>query len=149
MKVNLAGVQEAKFDALPKGKYRGIIFNAEEKETAKGDPMLVFTLKVSDEHPDEEFHGRQAWLNHPFVENALPFLKASLIALGEDATMLDTDIDVDPEDFVGREIVFECGAPRQFEGEARTQVRKLWPAETDVSDKVPAGESVDDLANAL
>ncbi len=150
MKVNLVGVSSEGFQPLPRGKYEGFIYEAEEGEVQngknKGAPMLSLTLKVSDE--DDEYAGRQAWINHPFVDGALPFLKMTLIALGEDPTELDNDdVDFEPQDFVGRAVVFECGEPREYRGEKRTSVKRLWPEGTPLT--ADEEESVSKLVDSL
>ncbi len=147
MKVNLAGVNAEGFTALPQGRYVGFVYEAVESEVKNGKnagaPMLALTLKISDDHPDPEYHGRQAWLYHPFVDGALPFVKMSLIALGYDPTELDVELEFEPEDLVGKPCVIQCGAPRMYDGEMRTNVSRLWPADTEIT--VAKGESVDDL----
>jgi hypothetical protein len=128
IKVNLAGVA-TEMAPLPKGRYLCNVFSIEAKTAqSSGNPMLQWVFKVSPDHPDSEYVGRQLYHNTVLTREALWNLKRTLIALGDDPSDLDTEVDVEPDDYLGRECVIEV-THRMYQGEPRPQISRVLPSD--------------------
>lgn len=125
IKVNLAGVS-TEMEVLPKGRYLCNVYNIEAKTASTGTPMLTWIFKVSPEHPDPQYTGRQIYHNTTLTEKSMWVLKRTLIALGDDPTDLDQEIEFEPDDYLGRACVIEI-THRQYQGRAVPNVNRLLP----------------------
>lgn len=136
IKVNLQGVS-TEMGALPAGRYPATVYSIESKESSAGNPMLVWTFKVSADH--EEYGGRNVWHNTSLLKQALFNLKRIMIALGDDPAGLETEIEFEADDYIGRPCVIETKVEK-YQGEDKTRLVRVLPEDapldmgTDVSD---------------
>jgi hypothetical protein len=91
--VDLAGVEEFKYELLPKGKYTVIVEDNEfAYSKASGKPMWSLRLNVI----DEEYRNRKLFTIFSFAEKALPGTKAALAVLAPELLSQPFRVD-DPE----------------------------------------------------
>jgi len=73
--VNLAGIQEAKYEAIPRGIYNAEIDTVEYGMSANsGNPMLTLQLAIT----EGDYQGRKLYTYWSFSQKALPFTKAAM-----------------------------------------------------------------------
>jgi len=74
--VDLTGIQEAKFEAIPKGIYDGEIDSCEfGMSNNSGAPMFTLQIAVTN---NEAYNGRKLFTYLSFSQKALPFTKATI-----------------------------------------------------------------------
>jgi hypothetical protein len=114
MRLNLTDVEVRDFEAIPGGKYVVKITDYENKETrggpeAKlpaGTPMINYEFTVqSDVKGDEQYANRKLWTNIILHQKVLFNLKGLLQAIGWTDEQLSGDIDFEPEELVGAELI--------------------------------------------
>jgi len=136
MRIDLTGVEDRSFEALPAGRYKVKLTDYEMRETKgaegaklpKGTPMInwEFTV-VSDTKGDEQYKNRKLWSNsiiHPTTMfNLKRLLKASGLYSEED---LQGDLDFDPEEIVGNsEEMVAVVSQRTYNGDQVNDVKRL------------------------
>jgi hypothetical protein len=73
--VDLGGIQEAKFEAVPKGIYNMEVESAEYgMSNNSGQPMITLQVVIT----DGEYSGRKHYTYWSFGQKALPFTKAAI-----------------------------------------------------------------------
>lgn len=118
--LNFTGVETNSFDPIPKGTYHATIFEVQNQETKKGDPMLVFQFKIV----EEKQNNRRAFLNHVIKPTTLWSLKNTLLAAGLSEEELDGELDLDLDDLCGRMVRIVIGH-ETYEGEVRDRVKRV------------------------
>jgi hypothetical protein len=103
MKVDLSGVKAGGFDPFPAGTYILALVEYEHKETGPnskqpGSPMISAQFGVQ----EGEYEGRRVFNNFTFGEKALPILKSYLLSIGLTEEQLDGELDIDPEEWIGK-----------------------------------------------
>ena len=74
--VDLTGIAEAKFEAIPKGIYDGEIDTVEfGMSNNSGAPMLTLQIAITN---NETYQGRKLYTYWSFSQKALPFTKAAI-----------------------------------------------------------------------
>jgi hypothetical protein len=74
--VDLGGIAEAKFEAIPKGIYDGEIDTVEfGMSNNSGAPMLTLQIAITN---SEQYNGRKLYTYLSFSQKALPFTKATI-----------------------------------------------------------------------
>ncbi|KKM82660.1 hypothetical protein LCGC14_1317260 [marine sediment metagenome] len=139
IKINMAGVQEGEFDAMPDGLYPCRLFDMNVKNSKDGKPYIEWVFKVQEGHSNA---GRQFWMNNSLQQQALWALKRTLIALGDDPADLDGELELEKEDYVGRECVVSVVA-ETYEGVVRNKVKRVLP--TGAEEAEAEVGNVDDL----
>jgi len=131
VKVNLSGVEVRRFEPLPQGRYRAEVASMEHipasKRSGKPKVRFVFNVLKGLEASNEDFNveGRKAFYEVSLQEQSLWNLKRTLIALGDDPEELEGEVELDPEDYVGREVVIVIGHDYSYDGTCRDRVRRL------------------------
>ncbi len=75
--VDLGGIAEAKFEAIPKGIYDGEIDTVEfGMSNNSGAPMLTLQIAIQN---SEQYQGRKLYTYWSFSQKALPFTKAAIM----------------------------------------------------------------------
>lgn len=143
MKINLRGVK-TEMETLPPGRYLCSVFKITSKVSQNGNAYLEWVFKVSPEHPDSDYVGRQLFHNTTLTKESLWNLKRLLIALGEEPADLDDNIDFEPDEYVGRMCVVEA-SNEMYQGIARARVSRILPEDAPLSKD---GETVDSLVAA-
>jgi hypothetical protein len=107
---------------LPEGSYLADIAQVEQKESSKGNPMLVYTI-IPVEHPTAVY---------PYyvvlADNQLWKLRALLLAAGKEVPK--RKVTVDPESIVGRQIMIDL-EDAEWEGREKSEIAGVFkPVET-------------------
>jgi hypothetical protein len=115
MRLNLADVEVRDFEALPAGKYIVKITDYENKETrggpeAKlpaGTPMInfEFTVVSNVQGETDKLENRKLWTNIIIHPKVLFNLKGLLQGIGWSDEQLAGDIDFEPDELVGAEMI--------------------------------------------
>lgn len=123
-KVNWSQVED--FQALPAGEYACRLSGAEYVEESKssGQPYYALTFTVD----EGQYQNRKLFKNQSMSPDALPFMKQTLKALGQEQLSDDDDLDVVFAQLVGNECRLKV-SQREYQGEMRNNVdRVLAPA---------------------
>lgn len=114
--VNVSEVKAMR-DELPYGTYPGKILEAKLDVTQKGDPMIVLQLEL--QHPSLGSVEVRDWLPATFPRKA----KALYLALnnwtpaeGAEALAQNPDIELDPQELVGAELLVQWGLEKGRNG---------------------------------
>lgn len=107
---------------LPEGSYLAEIAKVEQKESSKGNQMLVYTI-IPVEHPTAVY---------PYyvvlTDNQLWKLRALLLAAGKEIPK--RKVTVDPESIVGRQIMIDL-EDAEWEGREKSEIAGVFkPVET-------------------
>ena len=79
--VDLGGISEMKFEAVPKGLYEGEIDSAEYGLSQNsGSPMITLTVAIT----EGQYAGRKHYTYWSFSQKALPFTKAAINRIAPD-----------------------------------------------------------------
>lgn len=123
---------------LPEGSYLADISKVEQKESSKGNPMLVYTI-IPVEHPTAVY---------PYyvvlADNQLWKLRALLLAAGKEVPK--RKVTVDPESIVGRKIMIDL-EDAEWEGREKSEIAGVFKPEKQ-DDPAVEGEiefDVDDI----
>lgn len=109
---------------LPEGTYLADIAKVEQKESSKGNPMLVFTI-IPVEHPTAVYPYYAV-----LTDNQLWKLRALLLAAGRDVPKRKTTID--PESIVGKQIMIDL-EDAEWEGREKSEIVGVFRPETNSS----------------
>lgn len=105
---------------LPEGSYLADIAKVEQKESSKGNPMLVYTI-IPVEHPTAVY---------PYyvvlADNQLWKLRALLLAAGKEVPK--RKVAVDPESIVGRKIMIDL-EDAEWEGREKSEISGVFKPE--------------------
>jgi hypothetical protein len=106
MRVNLGAVKEGTFEPLPQGQYHVRVVKAEEVtgETKQDGTLKAPYITTWFEIVAGDYTGRLIFKNFIFTQNALPFLKPFLVALGYPT---DQDVDINPNDWLNEQLVVQ------------------------------------------
>ena len=132
-KVDLTGVETKEFLPVTPGRYIGkvddLTYTEKSKRSKQPKVQLVFTLL---EGIDDNTRGydlaekRKAFYEFSLQEQSLWNAKRTLIALGDDPADLEGELEINKEDYVGRECVLVM-ATEEYEGVERQRTRRLEP----------------------
>jgi len=106
---------------LEEGDYLVEVDEVEDKESSTGNPMLVFTFKVT----EGEGKGRKLFHNCSLQPQALFNLRAVLEALGNEVPQ--GVLELDPSDLIGQ----TCGVSvnhEQYEGKTKARIAEFFDA---------------------
>lgn len=98
--------QNSGFEPLPAGFYRATVFEIEPTKVKSpesknyNEPMLSFTFKLIT-------HNRRAWNNYILNKDNLWLLQRDLPAMGVPAENLVGQIEFEPRDVLGKEVMLE------------------------------------------
>lgn len=132
-KVDLTGIEARTFDPLPMDRcvaeVADLVFT--EKSKRSGAPKLQFILNaVSDPDGNPVEGNRKLFYEVSLQEQSLWNLKRTLLALGDTPEDLEGEVDVDKEDYVGRQAIAilymdDSEAAKGATGEPKQKVRRL------------------------
>lgn len=115
--------------SLPPGTYRAAVKQVELREgKSSGKPYLNWTFQVL----EPPFVGRVVYLTTSLQEHALFRLKEVLVALGEDANLVELEVDEDTNlltypQVVGKEVLLRVGERPGPDGLPRPEVLAVLP----------------------
>ena len=133
MRINLSEIEDRSFEALPAGKYIVEFSDYEMRETKDkpenklpaGTPMINWEMTViSSKDGDETYKGRKLWTNTILHERTLFNLKGILKACGWTDESLAEEIDFEPEQVVGHQVLAVV-AVRQYQGDDTNDVKRF------------------------
>ena len=127
LRVDFTNVES--FEVLPTDVYPVVITNIEEKTgKTSGQPYLNIEMTVT----EGEYEGRKLWGMVSFSPKAAFKVKEFLIACGVSTEDLGGNYDVEPEDYIGTELMISVVVD-QYEGRENNKVDAFLP-----SDSAPA-----------
>ena len=134
-KVDLTGVETRTFEPLPMDhcivEVSDLVYTAESKRSKA--PKVQFIMNaVSDLEGNPIEGNRKLFYEVSLQEQSLWNLKRTLIALGDSEEDLEGEIELEKEDYVGRQAIAvlymdDSDAARGATGEAKQKVRRLQP----------------------
>lgn len=124
--VDMEGVQEAKFELIPKGTYSAVIDQVDlEKSKTSGYQMFKLILKLE----DEPYQKRKFYNYISFSPNALPFSKAALMRIDPETfsgKFKPQDV-ADSGTLLGKKVRVKIGT-QEYQGETRNNVQQVLAA---------------------
>jgi hypothetical protein len=102
---------------VPAGVYTVVVDHIEERRTQSGDPLWRVGLRIQG-GGRPEFHGRRVFDNWVFSPKALPRIKLIASCFGLD---VDSDREISPKDFLGKEIEVEVKTRKSVGAEEREE----------------------------
>ena len=121
LRVDFTNVES--FEVLPTDIYPAVITNIEEKTgKTSGQPYLNIEMTVS----EGDYEGRKLFGMVSFSPKAAFKVKEFLIACGVDAEELGGNYDVEPEDYIGTELIASVIVD-QYEGKENNKVEAFLP----------------------
>lgn len=125
--IDLNGVEEAKFELVPKGIYEAEIDTWDfGMSQSSGAPMFTGVFRL--DHPD--FSKVKLYSYFSFSKKALPFTKASLNRFAKDvfgSGQFDPQKIADSGVMLGKKVRVKIGH-EEFEGEKRARIQNVLPA---------------------
>jgi len=113
--------QIPELEPLPTGEYPAVVTGVELRESRSGpDPYLNWAFEIT----SPEYLGRKVWLVTGLGVKALWKLQETLEALG--ATNLSGEIDLNPQEFVGRQCNIVV-SQEVYNGVTRNRVDSVLP----------------------
>jgi Protein of unknown function (DUF669) len=136
MRVNLTDVEDRTFEALPAGRYVVKVTDYEMRETKTkpenklpgGTPMVnwEFTIVRNAKTGEETHKNRKLWMNTIIHERVLFNLKSFLKAAGWTEEQLGGEIDFEPDECVGAEMIAVVSV-REYNGQDTNDVKRVLP----------------------
>ena len=132
-KVDLTGVELREFDPVPVGRYRGkvddVVYTEKSKRSAL--PKVQFTGSLIEGLEDsnkayDASENRKWFYEVSLQEQSLWNVKRTLVALGDDPAELEGELEIEKEDYIGRECIVVIGH-EEYEGINRQRTRRLEP----------------------
>jgi hypothetical protein len=123
--IDLSGVKERSFEAIPKGIYNAEIDALEFKKSKKDAWMYEMVVKLV----DNADYNRRTFFNYlSFSEKALPGTKATLLKIDPElfAGRFDAAKIANEGILLGRKIRVKMGH-EEYEGETQSRVRDILP----------------------
>lgn len=118
--VDLSGVEEATFEALPVGEYDGVIAAAEYKlSQSSGAPMWSLQIQVI----GGDYDNRRVFDNIAFSEKALPFTKKTLSVIAPELISGPFDPEEAVTELQGKEVRFKTKL-ETYQGEKQTRIKQ-------------------------
>jgi len=120
------------FDPVPAGTYRVSVDRAEERESANGNPGIMWLFKISEvqslrqiNEDQEQFINRTVVHGTALTESSLWNIFRTLIALGDDPdTVKSGELDLDLDEYIGRECVIDVGI-QEYPPESGTMTNRV------------------------
>lgn len=148
-RINLAGIEDKDFSALPSGKYLVAVTGGEWKEAGPnskaenvGKPMLNVEFTVQD---DGEYQGRKVWTNLLFAESTAWRIKQFALATGcvTEDEIESGEFDFDLDTFMGAELVVQVKfKPETEKYDEGNEVKKFMSSDTPVTAGSSGGGSL-------
>jgi Protein of unknown function (DUF669) len=124
--VDLGGINEAKFEAVPKGLYEGEIDSAEYGLSQNsGNPMITLQVAIT----EGQYSGRKHYTFWSFSQKALPFTKAAINRIAPDliaAGKFSPQRVCDEGMLLGRKCRIRI-THEEYNGEMRSRIGQLLP----------------------
>lgn len=132
-KVDMTGVELREFEPVEIGRYKAkvddLVYTEKSKRSQQPKVQFTFTLTKGLEESNSEYDpatNRKAFYEVSLQEQSLWNLKRTLVALGDAPEDLDGEIDIEKEEYVGRECVVVIGH-EEYEGVNRQRTRRIEP----------------------
>ena len=132
-KVDLTGVELKSFDPVPEGRYLAKVSDLQytEKSKASGKPKCQFVFDILEGIDDNtrgllDVKGRKAFYEISLQDQSKWNLVRTLVALGDTEEDLDGEMDLEKEDYIGRECVLLMGI-RMHDDIERQETRRVEP----------------------
>lgn len=124
--VDLTGVQEAKYELVPKGIYSGEIDSCEYKDSKAGAKMWETWIRITGEG---DYVNRKLPYYFSFSAKALPFTKAALAKVAPELLQgkFNPQQIADEGTMLGKKVRFRV-VIKEYEGEDRSNIGALLPA---------------------
>lgn len=136
-KVDLTGVELKEFDPVPVGRYRGrvddLVYTEKSKRSQQPKVQFAGTLLEGLEESNKDYNSdenRKWFYEVSLQEQSLWNVKRTLVALGDTPEDLEGELELEKEDYVGRECVVVIGH-EEYEGINRQRTRRLEPLATE------------------
>lgn len=133
--LDFTGVAE-KLSALPPGNFPAIIENVEEKTSSTGNPMLLFTFRIT-AGPHAE---RKVFQNYSLTPEALWKLYQTLRNLGFTEEELAGQFELDPNELINLECTLVL-KPSEYQGRVTHKVATVLPAGAETGTTIAAEAS--------
>jgi hypothetical protein len=124
--INLKGVKTDEFAPLPKGRYKVSVYDCKPGRSKNNNPKLTMEFRVLE---PEDMKGRRVWAEVSLLETALFTLKRYLIATGYTEEQLAGNVEFEPSDQLGKELVVQIGH-REYNGEMRQEITRWYTKDT-------------------
>ena len=132
-KVDLTGVELKSFEPVPEGRYLATVSDLQytDKSKASGKPKCQFVFDIVEGIDDNtrgllDVKGRKAFYEISLQEQSRWNLLRTLVALGDKEEDLDGELDIEKEDYIGRECVLLLGI-RVYDDVERQETRRVEP----------------------
>lgn len=135
IKVDLTGVELRSFEALPMDRCLAevddLVFT--EKSKRSGAPKVQFVMTAKEDPEGNPIPGnRKLFYEVSLQEQSLWNLKRTLAALGDSPEDLEGELELEKEDYVGRQAIAilyidDSEAARGSTGQPKQKVRRLQP----------------------
>lgn len=125
--VDLSSVEALKFEAIPGGKYPGVVISQEYKRSKNANaPMWELRVAVDDDN--SPYHNRKMWYYVSFSEKALPGTKLLISNLAPQLLEAPLNPKKAAEEavLVGIPVILDV-AVELYEGQKRNRVKSLRP----------------------
>lgn len=122
--VDLTGIAEAKFEAIPKGIYDGEIDTCEfGMSNNSGAPMLTLQVAITN---NETYNGRKLYTYLSFSQKALPFTKATINRIAPELTTakFNPQAVADQGLLLGKPVRIRV-AVEDYQGEPRSKISQV------------------------
>lgn len=138
--VDLGGIAEAKFEAIPKGIYDGEIDSVEfGMSNNSGAPMLTLSIALTN---NEQYQGRKLFTYWSFSQKALPFTKAAIGRIAPEllqGKFIPQNI-ADQGLLIGKPVRMRINV-EDYQGEPRSKISQLLSPATGDSANATGGAS--------
>jgi len=135
IKVDLTGVEMRSFEPLP---YNQVVAEVDdlifhEKSKRSGAPKVQFVMTAKTDMEGNEIPGnRKLFYEVSLLDKSLWNLKRTLVALGDNPEDLEGEIDIEKDDYIGRQAVAvlyvdDSPAALGTTGTPKQKVRRLQP----------------------
>lgn len=118
-RVTFPDSKPSEFPLIPKGNYNCKVFNIYDDESVKGNPMLRFEYKITDEG---EFKGLKLFEVYSLLHQSLWRLQQLLMTFGVDEPTGKQNVDF--EALIGKKCLVTVGH-ENYEGIPRARVLKI------------------------
>ena len=116
--VDLSGVEEATFDAVPKGVHEAVIEECTFQHSQNsGQPMWALRHNIT----DGPYEGRKIFDNVSFAPKAMPFSKKTLAVIAPELLSAPFDPEVEAPKMEGKKVKFRTKI-NKYEGRDQTRI---------------------------
>ena len=132
-KVDMTGVELREFKPVPPGRYRAkvddLVYTDKSKRSKQPKVQLTFSLLEGVDDNTRAYNAsenRKAFYEFSLQEQSMWNVKRTLVALGDDPADLEGEVDINKEDYIGRECILVMGV-EEYEGIERQRTRRIEP----------------------